>query len=128
MSQYFASLELRDIRQVNRVPGTYIKLFLISDKINLNKWQATHEANITNLNSFLGRPSGMIYKIYEMSKMKMDGDTDSPMSQFKVHEIPASMVVQTGLINDEFLDAEQDRLGPMYQMYYECNFYNSTST
>lgn len=74
------------------------------------------------------RPSGMIYKIYEMSKMKRDVDADSPMSQFKVHEIPASMAVQAGLINDEFLDAERERLGPMYPMYYECDFYNSSST
>jgi hypothetical protein len=28
----------------------------------------------------------------------------------------------------EFLDAEQERLGPLYPMYYECDFYNSSST
>ncbi|MDH3657831.1 MAG: hypothetical protein OEM77_06815 [Nitrosopumilus sp.] len=33
-----------------------------------------------------------------------------------------------GLINQEFLDAERERLGPLYPMYYECDFYNSSST
>ena len=55
--QYFASFEPFEIfEEFNGVPGTYIKSFLISDKINLNDWQATHEANISNLDSFLGRP------------------------------------------------------------------------
>jgi hypothetical protein len=76
----------------------------------------------------LRRPSGMIYKIYEMSKMKRDIDVDSPMLQFKVHNLLASMAVQAGLINREFLDVERERLGPMYLMYYECDFYNSSST
>ena len=74
------------------------------------------------------RPSGMIYKIYEMSKLKKDIDVNSAMSQFKIHEIPALMVVEAGLINQEFLDAERERLGPLYPMYYECDFYNSSST
>ena len=48
--QYFASFEPFEIfEEFNGVPGTYIKSFLISDKINLNNWQATHEANISNL-------------------------------------------------------------------------------
>jgi len=40
--------------EFNEVPGTYIKSFLISGKINLNNWQATHEVNLLNLESFLG--------------------------------------------------------------------------
>jgi hypothetical protein len=74
------------------------------------------------------RPSGMIYKIYEMSKLKKDADANDVTSQFKVHEIPATMAVDAGLITQEFLDAERERLGPMYPMYYECDFYNSSST
>ena len=42
--------------EFNGVPGTYIKSFLISDIVNLNKWQSTHEANLSNLDTFLGRP------------------------------------------------------------------------
>jgi len=38
------------------------------------------------------------------------------------------MAVESGLINQEFLDAERDRLGPMYTMYCECDFYNSSAT
>ena len=45
-----------------------------------------------------------------------------------IHEIPATMAVDVGLINQEFLDAERERLGSMYPMYYECDFYNSSST
>jgi len=53
--QYFASFEPFEIfEEFDGVPGTYIKSFLISDVINLNKWQATHETNISNLDSFLG--------------------------------------------------------------------------
>jgi len=56
--QYFAAFELFEIfDEFNGVPGTYVKSFLISDIVNLNKWQATHEANLSNLDSFLGRPS-----------------------------------------------------------------------
>jgi hypothetical protein len=37
--QYFASFENFEIfEEFNGVPGTYIKSFLISDKINLNDW------------------------------------------------------------------------------------------
>jgi len=39
------------------------------------------------------RPSGMIYKIYEMSKLRKNIDANSSMSQFKIHEIPALMAV-----------------------------------
>ena len=73
-------------------------------------------------------PSGMLYKIYEMSKLRKDVDENSAMSQFKIHEIPAIMAVQAGLITQEFLDAERERLGPTYPMYYECDFYNSSAT
>jgi len=49
--QYFASFEpFEFFDEFKGVPGTYIKSFLISDVVNLNKWQATHEAN---LDSFL---------------------------------------------------------------------------
>ena len=37
------------------------------------------------------------------------------------------MAVEAGLINQEFLDAEREMLGPMYLMYYKCDFYNSAS-
>jgi len=69
--------------------------------------------------------SGKLYEIYENSKLKK---TNSLEGQFKIYEIPATMAVQAGLISQEFLDAEQQRLGPMYPMYYECDFYNSSTT
>jgi len=55
--QYFASFEPFEVfDEFNGVQGTYIKSFLISDKVNLNSWQTTHEANLSNLDTFLGRP------------------------------------------------------------------------
>ena len=45
MPQYFPSFEPFEIfDEFNGFPGTHIKSFLISDIVNLNKWQATHEA------------------------------------------------------------------------------------
>ncbi|MDH3312136.1 MAG: hypothetical protein OEM28_03195 [Nitrosopumilus sp.] len=53
---YFTPFEPFEVfEEFNGVPGTYIKSFLISDKINLNNWQVTHEGNLSNLESFLGR-------------------------------------------------------------------------
>jgi hypothetical protein len=55
MPQYFAFFEPFEIfDEFNGVPGTYIKSFLISDIVNLNEWQSTHEANLANLDTFLG--------------------------------------------------------------------------
>jgi hypothetical protein len=51
------------------------------------------------------RHSGMIYKIFEMSKLRKNVDANYSMSQFKIHEIPTLMAVEAGLINHEFLDA-----------------------
>ena len=73
--QYFASFEPFEIfDEFNGVQGTYIKSFLISDKINLNDWQATHEANMANLESFLGRP-GIHYINPENGKRDHTGAT-----------------------------------------------------
>jgi hypothetical protein len=73
--QYFASFEPFEIfDEFNGVQGTYIKSFLISDIVNLNKWQATHEANLSNLDSFLGRP-GIHYINPENNKRDHTGAT-----------------------------------------------------
>jgi hypothetical protein len=78
--QYFASFEPFEIfEEFNGVPGTYIKSFLISDKINLNNWQATHEANISNLTSFIGRP-GIHYINPENGKRDHTGATTKEKS------------------------------------------------
>jgi len=31
-------------------------------------------------------------------------------------------------VKQEVTDVERERLGPLYPMYYECDFYNSSST
>ncbi|MCH9657201.1 hypothetical protein K0U27_00665 [archaeon] len=67
--QYFASFQNFEIfDEFNGVDGTYIKSFLISDVVNLNDWQATHEANISNIDSFIGRP-GIHYTNPENGKL-----------------------------------------------------------
>ena len=45
-----------------------------------------------------------------MSKMKRNVENDSSMSQLKIHEVPAVMAVQSGLITQEFLDAELEKM------------------
>jgi len=55
--QFFAALQEFDVfEEFNGEKGKYLKSFLISDKVNLNDWQATHEANIMNLDDAIGRP------------------------------------------------------------------------
>jgi len=73
-------------------------------------------------------PSGKIYEIYEMSELKENVRIKAHESQFKVRKIPAELAVKSGLITEDFLEGERERLGPMYSMYYECDFYNSSST
>ncbi len=71
-------------------------------------------------------PSGKIYDIYEHSKLKKGSGI--PEAEFAVREYPASLAVEAGLITQDFLDAERERLGPAYDMYYACDFYNSANT
>ena len=73
--QYFASFEPFEIfDEFNGVQRTYIKSFLISDIVNLNSWQTTHEANLANLDTFLGRP-GIYYINPENGKRDHIGAT-----------------------------------------------------
>ena len=69
-------------------------------------------------------PHGMdnsVYKIYMQSRLK-SSDLDAPESQFKIFQVPAREAVQAGLITQEFLEAEKQRLGPLYPRYYEAEF------
>jgi len=51
---YFASFEPFEVfDEFNGITGTYIESFLISDKINLNKWLATQENSLANPDSIL---------------------------------------------------------------------------
>jgi hypothetical protein len=80
--QYFASFVPFEIfDEFNVVPGMYIKSLLISDIINLNKWQSTHESNLANLDTFLGRP-GIHYINPENEKRDHTGATNFEMSEF----------------------------------------------
>lgn len=68
-------------------------------------------------------PHGMdnqVYKIYMQSRMKTD--LDAPESQFKIFQVTAREAVAAGLITQQFLDAEKQRLGPLYPRYYEAEF------
>lgn len=65
---------------------------------------------------------GMIWEIYKASK-----DNHSESSQFIVDKVHANDAVEAGLITDEFLKSERDRLGTKYSQYYECDFLNSSN-
>ncbi|MDR4510132.1 MAG: hypothetical protein MRJ93_00305 [Nitrososphaeraceae archaeon] len=41
---------------------------------------------------------------------------------FKVYIVKAQQAVNAGLITKEFLDAERERLGPLYSQFYEAEF------
>jgi hypothetical protein len=71
-------------------------------------------------------PQGTIYNIYTKSKQRTD--LDNPESQFKIFHVYAREAVQAGLISQEFLDSEKQRLGPLYPQYYEAEFLASINT
>jgi hypothetical protein len=62
-------------------------------------------------------PQGKIYEMYQQFK-----DQPEKVGQFKVFEIPASEAVKAGVINQEFLDQEKQRLGVLYPQYYDGQF------
>lgn len=71
---------------------------------------------------------GTVYKIYRQSKLKVeDPDAPAELGKFKPFEISAREAVAAGLITQEFLDAERQRLGPLYGQYYECEFLSSSN-
>ena len=47
---------------------------------------------------------------------------DSSNELFKVYIVKAQQAVNAGLITREFLDAERERLGPLYSQFYEAEF------
>jgi hypothetical protein len=69
-------------------------------------------------------PSGPSGKLYEMHQ-QFNGLPERE-GQFKVFEIPASEAVRAGVITQEFLDQERDRLGVLYPQYYEAKFIAGT--
>lgn len=60
-------------------------------------------------------PQGKAYELYQQFKASSE-------SAFRVFEIPASEAVKAGVIAQEFLDAERQRLGGLYSQYYEARF------
>lgn len=91
-------------------------------------------------------PSGKVYEIYEQSKlyekMRIKNETLgiksrpgeantktklNPMSNFAIREYPVSLAVKAGLVTEEFLAGEKIKYGPMYSMYYECDFFNAAN-
>ena len=71
-------------------------------------------------------PKGMIYQIYRKSLEQTD--LDNPESQFKIFHVYAREAVAAGLMTQEFLDGEKQRLGALYPQYYEAEFIASINT
>src|SRR3990167_5228721 len=65
---------------------------------------------------------GKGWEIYQASELI--GDEAHEEAKFNVKKIYADQAVQAGLIDQEFLDQERIRLGPLYGMFYECEFLN----
>ncbi len=69
---------------------------------------------------------GTVYKLYKDSKI--EGTEAFERAKFHVREYPAIMAVQAGLMTEEFLESERERLGVLYGMLYECWFLNPATT
>lgn len=75
---------------------------------------------------------GQLWEIYKSSKLKIG--EDDPMyeereeAKFHVREVPAYAAVQSGLITQDFLNQQRERLGIQYGQYYECEFLNPFNT
>jgi len=69
---------------------------------------------------------GTVFKLYKDSKL--EGSEAFEAAKFNVREYPATMAVQAGLMSQDFLDGERERLGVLYGMLYECRFLNPATT
>lgn len=67
---------------------------------------------------------GTVWDIFKKSKLEQQPKDDREISKFKINMIPSDYAVQSGLITQEFLDEERERLGALYGQYYECDFIN----
>lgn len=65
---------------------------------------------------------GKVWDIYQASELM--GDENYEEAKFHTQKIYASQAVDAGLISQDFLDQERIRLGPLYGMFYECEFLN----
>jgi hypothetical protein len=61
---------------------------------------------------------GRVYEIFEQIQKSE--------SEFSLHIVKADQAVTAGLISTEFLNAERQRLGPLYPQYYAAEFIEGT--
>lgn len=75
---------------------------------------------------------GQLWEIYKASKMKINEDDprfeEREQAKFHVREVPAYVAVEAGLITQDFLNHQRERLGIRYGQYYECEFLNPYNT
>ena len=66
-------------------------------------------------------PRGARGRVYEIFEQIQKGE-----SEFSLHIVKANQAVAAGLISVEFLNAERQRLGPLYPQYYNAEFLEGT--
>ena len=66
-------------------------------------------------------PRGARGRVYEIFEQIQKGE-----SEFSLHIVRAAQTVAAGLIRPEFLNAERQRLGPLYPQYYNAEFIEGT--
>jgi hypothetical protein len=66
-------------------------------------------------------PRGARGRVYEIFEQIQKGE-----SEFSLHIVKANEAVTAGLINQEFLNAERQRLGYLYPQYYQAEFLEGT--
>lgn len=65
---------------------------------------------------------GFIWELYKKAELKSDEHHEA--AKFKVTKIPAREAVAAGVIDEEFLEQERERIGVLYPQFYECEFVN----
>jgi hypothetical protein len=66
---------------------------------------------------------GKVWEIYRNSELGQ-GSEEFEAAKFRVRKVYASMAVDAGLIIQEFLNEQREKMGLLYGQYYECDFLN----
>jgi hypothetical protein len=73
-----------------------------------------------------GKIGDRVYELVQETKYgKSDSDTDieiPPELSFSYMEIPAREAIAAGVIRQQWLDAQKDKLGKFFDKYYNCQF------
>ena len=74
-------------------------------------------------------PAGPVYDTYERyEKQVLSKERLDPKNDFYVFRFKYDLGIRDGFFSQEFIDAEKKRLGPLFGMFYEADFFASNTT